>query len=189
MLVAYRSLHERARPRVTPPPPSPSSGSPLETIPPEPGSGPKLSAAASRRPAPPPALMLRELEGRLALALDHREPTVDEIAADLRVSTRTLQRRLTQAHTTFERELDRAREARARTMVRDGTRLRAVAATLGYAHVRSFLRAFRRWTGLTPSSFRRAAASETDLAPRDLANDAVGDVQLDPTARPVLPSP
>lgn len=154
------------------PPPSP------QTSRAEPTSGPELVGSRARRSAPPPNAMVRELDAALAALLDHCEPSVDAVADALRVSTRTLQRRLTQAGTTFERELDRVRMERARALVAEGVRLRAIAASLGYAHVRSFLRAFRRWTGTTPSAFR-ARASESDLPPGDLAEDAVGDDDVD----------
>ncbi|MDB5714598.1 MAG: AraC family transcriptional regulator [Sphingomonadales bacterium] len=47
------------------------------------------------------------------------------------------------------------RDAAMRHLSRSGQSVEAVAAALGYAEPRSFTRAFRNWTGMSPSEFRR----------------------------------
>ena len=87
-------------------------------------------------------------------------PTVETAAKALAVSGRTLQRRLQEAGTTFQGLIDEERAATARVYLTDpqlGTS--EVAYMLGYSESSAFARAFRRWTGQTPSEFRARLAS------------------------------
>jgi len=82
-------------------------------------------------------------------------PTVETVAADLRMSARTLQRRLTDDGTSFARLLESVREELARAWVADPKMTFAeIAFALGYADQPAFSRAFKRWTRKTPSEFR-----------------------------------
>lgn len=91
--------------------------------------------------------------------LEGAAPTLDVLAKALGVSARSLQRRLADEGTSFQAVLDDVREAVARTHVAEGRlSLGEVAHRVGYAEVRPFLRAFKRWTGLTPTQYREQAA-------------------------------
>lgn len=84
--------------------------------------------------------------------------SLDEVARRMRVSPRTLKRRLEDAGTTFSTLRDEALRARAESMLRGSTRaIDAVAEALGFSDAANFTRAFRRWTGTTPAAFRRRA--------------------------------
>jgi AraC-like DNA-binding protein len=77
------------------------------------------------------------------------------IARLLGMSRRTLQRRLEEEETSFQRLVDEAREEIARALVADASvPLSRVARAAGYSDERPFLRAFKRWTGLTPTAYR-----------------------------------
>ncbi|APR82540.1 Transcriptional regulator, AraC family protein [Minicystis rosea] len=81
--------------------------------------------------------------------------SLDEVAQRLHVSTRTLKRRLADAGTSFTGLLDEVRRDKALLLVDDHRlSLEAVAIELGYFDVANFVRAFRRWTGKTPSEYR-----------------------------------
>lgn len=85
-----------------------------------------------------------------------REAKVPRVARALRMSRRTMSRRLQREGTTFSAELDGARRRLALAFVADGaTPLKEVAFRLGFSHAESFHRAFKRWTGETPQGFRR----------------------------------
>jgi len=72
------------------------------------------------------------------------------------MSPRTLQRRLDDEHTTFAALLDRLRLRKAQAMLNEpDVKLIEIAFELGYENPPSFTRAFRRWTGVTPSEYRR----------------------------------
>jgi AraC-like DNA-binding protein len=82
-------------------------------------------------------------------------PTADHVARALHMSRRTMTRRLEQERTSFHDELDTVRRERALDLVREGKVSLIEAAFLsGFSHVESFHRAFKRWTGHTPVSFR-----------------------------------
>jgi AraC-like DNA-binding protein len=83
----------------------------------------------------------------------------DAVAQMLSMHRRTLNRRLKMAGTTFQDVLDEVRLEVARQLLSGSEiSLDDVAATLGYASVSPFMRAFRRWTKTTPDQWRRAAA-------------------------------
>ena len=79
------------------------------------------------------------------------------LAAKLAGTTvRTLQRRLADLGTTYSQLLDDLRHDVAIYLLRDPNRQAAdVSRELGYCDPAIFTRAFRRWTGMTPSKFRR----------------------------------
>lgn len=85
-----------------------------------------------------------------------------EVARRLGMHERTLGRRLQASGTTLQRLLDETRLEMARQLLRD-TRVPVarVAAALGYGDPTVFTRAFVRWTGRTPSSFRAELAADS----------------------------
>jgi AraC-like DNA-binding protein len=85
--------------------------------------------------------------------------TLDEVAAKLGISSRTLKRKLATRGTSYSDLLDQARLERARELLRSDRRsIEEIAETLGYSDVANFTRAFRRWTGTTPAAHRRQQA-------------------------------
>jgi AraC-like DNA-binding protein len=106
--------------------------------------------------APPRAPGLRgEVRARIKGALRGHAPTLPEIARALATSPRTLQRRLAEEGTTLAKELDAVRADLARAHVLERKLpLGEIAFLLGYAELSTFLRAFKRWTGTTPTQLR-----------------------------------
>jgi AraC-like DNA-binding protein len=83
-------------------------------------------------------------------------PSADDVSAALRMSTRTLQRRLDEEGTKFSEVVDAARERRARVLLDDlAVPLGEVAYRSGFADLATFSRAFKRWSGMPPGAFRR----------------------------------
>jgi AraC-like DNA-binding protein len=81
--------------------------------------------------------------------------TLEELAASVRTSSRTLRRRLAQEGGSYSTVLDEERHARALVLLRSsGLSVKDVAQRLGYSDVANFMRAFKRWTGQTPGAFR-----------------------------------
>jgi len=84
-------------------------------------------------------------------------PTLVRIAARLRMSKRTLQRRLGDAGTSLQVLIDDARRTRSlRALAEPGASISEVSYRLGFTEVSAFHRAFKRWTGSTPMGYRRA---------------------------------
>jgi len=85
---------------------------------------------------------------------------VRRVAGLVRTSARTLQRRLHREGLTYAQVVAQARLETARKMLGDpGRKVGDVARTLGYSDAAHFTRAFQRWTGLTPTGFRRRGES------------------------------
>jgi AraC-like DNA-binding protein len=78
----------------------------------------------------------------------------DGIARALNQSASTLQRRLRQEGTSYQRLLDATRHELAVDYLKDGRHsLADITFLLGFADQSNFTRAFRRWTGKTPRQF------------------------------------
>ena len=90
------------------------------------------------------------------------EPGLSGVARRLGVSARTLQRRLGEQATSYADIVDEVRRELAHREVASGTRsFGEIAFLLGFSQASAFDRAFRRWTGSTPSAYRSASSSST----------------------------
>lgn len=115
-------------------------------------------AEALQAKIPRTALVSAMVREFLTHRLRDGEPTQTAVAKVCGMSERTLQRRLQDEGTTFAQLLDEVREGLARMYLPDSTlAVFEVAFLLGYSEPSAFNRAFRRWTGLSPSEFRRKA--------------------------------
>ncbi|MGH7272764.1 MAG: AraC family transcriptional regulator ligand-binding domain-containing protein, partial [Polyangiaceae bacterium] len=82
--------------------------------------------------------------------------SLEEVAAELGVSPRTLKRRLAAAGVTYSALLEEERREVALLMLRSrASTIDAVAERLGYSDTSNFRRAFQRWTGLSPAAYRK----------------------------------
>lgn len=80
--------------------------------------------------------------------------TLEELAEQLKISSRTLLRRLKQEGVSFQELHDQECSQRAAALLKSGHSVATVANKLGYAEPVSFRRAFKRWFGVPPSEFR-----------------------------------
>jgi AraC-like DNA-binding protein len=98
----------------------------------------------------------RTLASHLREWLPYGEISVEGVAAYLRMSTRTLQRRLRDWGFSFEEMVDDLRHAEAvRRMATGQESMMEIAFVLGYSDQAHFTRAFRRWTGMAPRDYAR----------------------------------
>ena len=96
-----------------------------------------------------------QAKGILKQLLAGQRPGIQDLARELHLSTRTLQRRLTEQSITFQRLLDEARRELARHYLLHSSReLNETAYLLGYEDANSFFRAFHQWEGTTPGQWR-----------------------------------
>lgn len=100
--------------------------------------------------------ILEELPGVLRRGLLTESFSASEIADVFGIHERTLHRRLRAAGTSFRRELDRARQSISEQLL-GSTSLPVydIATALGYSDSSGFIRAFQRWSGTSPSSWRK----------------------------------
>jgi AraC-like DNA-binding protein len=98
---------------------------------------------------------------RIRRCIDHHlpsgAPTLHDVAGELRMSPRTLQRKLRERGTSCSEVTDELRRELAVELVRREEAPLTIAFRLGFRDATSFYRAFRRWTGTTPGGFRTTA--------------------------------
>lgn len=123
----------------------------------------ELSALMERQAAyllsllPEEAPIIEQVRGELARLLHDGEPTLPAVAAGLGLASRTAQRRLSQAGTSFRRELETVRRLLAETYLRDAhLSIADVAQLLGYSEHSALTRSYRQWSGLTPQRWRES---------------------------------
>jgi AraC-like DNA-binding protein len=106
---------------------------------------------------PPVQHLSARVRSVIADNLSGGNPGIINVARRLRLSTRTLARKLEQEGTTFSALLDdiRRRLALRHVAARD-LELSEIAFLLGFSQTTAFHRAFKRWTGETPLSYRKA---------------------------------
>jgi len=104
---------------------------------------------------------LREqVKGILKRLLAGQRPGIEDVARELRTSTRTLQRRLTEDGTTFQQLMEEARRELARHyLLHSPLELNETAYLLGYEDANSFFRAFHKWEGTSPGHWRMSHAT------------------------------
>ncbi|MFT5110893.1 MAG: AraC-like DNA-binding protein [Parasphingorhabdus sp.] len=81
-------------------------------------------------------------------------PAIETIARELGLSVQTLHRRLKQMGTHYQKiKDDLRRETAIRKLVKERFSVERVAEFVGYSESRSFTRAFKQWTGLSPRQY------------------------------------
>lgn len=128
---------------------------------PFPGHNPEMLAMLT----PALAAALGELDAQSSIAgqvkvilkrsLASGQPSLSDIAREVGMSERTLQRRITEEGSTFRDLLAAARRDLGRRLLADpATDIDEVACLLGYQDTTSFYRAFREWEGMAPNQWR-----------------------------------
>ncbi len=103
-----------------------------------------------------------QLKWTLKRFLVGRKPRLEDAAREMRVSVRTLQRRLLEEGLTFHTVLEEARREMAHHYLRQPSlELIDAAYLLGYENPNSFIRAFRKWEGTSPGQWRCNYSTQT----------------------------
>ena len=99
---------------------------------------------------------LTNLQQVLSDSLSQGIPTLDSTARQLKLSARTLHRRLEQRQVNFKQFLRQTRERLAKLYLNDpNLNLNEISFLLGYSEQSSFARAFKLWIGVSPTAFRK----------------------------------
>ncbi len=106
-----------------------------------------------------------QVKGVLKRLLAGQRPGIEHVARELRLSSRTLQRRLAEERATFQQLMQEARRELARHYLQHSSlELNDTAYLLGYEDAHSFFRAFHDWEGIPPGEWRaRHAGATTSL--------------------------
>jgi len=84
------------------------------------------------------------------------EARIDDLAQALHTTSRTLRRRLTEERTSFQELKDRIRRDKAiHLLSHQGKLVSEISSLLGFSDTAAFSRAFKGWTGISPSEYRR----------------------------------
>jgi AraC-like DNA-binding protein len=130
---------------------------------------PQLEAELTRQLAQ--KTISEQIKGIVKKLLAGRRPTLQDVARELHLSTRTLQRRLTDEGVTFQQLMEGARRELAQHyLLHSSLELSETAYLLGYEDANSFFRAFHHWVGTSPAEWRTvhtspAAIPETSRRP------------------------
>lgn len=109
--------------------------------------------------------IVAQVRGQIVALLAQDRARLDDIAQALGITARTLQRKLAEAGTTYQRVLDTVRRELAEQLLSDALlTLTDVAFLLGYHEQSSFNRACREWFNTTPARQRERLLAST-LAP------------------------
>jgi len=96
-----------------------------------------------------------QVKRSLKRSLAGKRPTLQDIAREIGMSARTLQRRLTDAGITFQQVVeDTRRELAQHYLQHSAVELNEAAYLLGYEDSKSFFRAFQIWEGTSPGEWR-----------------------------------
>ena len=97
----------------------------------------------------------------IARRLGEGDVELAAVAAKLKLSTRTLQRKLQDAGLSFSQLVDQVRQELAERYLADSTLdLVDIAFLLGYSEQSAFTRAYKRWTGRAPAAVRGRQSSK-----------------------------
>ena len=119
---------------------------------------PQLEAELARQRAD--TSLKEQVKGILKKFLAGQRPRLEDVAAELRVSVRTLQRRLLAEGLTFQSLVEAARREMAQHyLLQPSLELNETAYLLGYEDPNSFIRAFHQWEGTSPGEWRSAHAA------------------------------
>jgi AraC-like DNA-binding protein len=104
---------------------------------------------------------LREqVKGILKGLIAGQRPRIQDVARELRISARTLQRRLGEDRATFQQLTEEARRELARHyLLHSSLELNETAYLLGYEDSNSFFRAFHKWEGTSPGQWKSSHAN------------------------------
>ncbi|MCJ1782622.1 helix-turn-helix transcriptional regulator [Mammaliicoccus sciuri] len=81
--------------------------------------------------------------------------TLEDIAKNIGLSTRTIQRNLSAENTTYKQQLQKVQKLMAINYIKNyHIEIDEVAYLIGYSETSSFLRAFKKWTGQTITQFK-----------------------------------
>lgn len=106
------------------------------------------------------ASLERRVRIEISRALSQGIPKISDVAGRLGLSGRTLQRRLSQRGHSFRALVDLSRRELAERLLRETAYpLAEVAFLTGFSEQSAFNRAFKRWAGQTPRSYRLEGAS------------------------------
>lgn len=98
---------------------------------------------------------------RYLAMFNYQMPSASEAAQTFGISERTLRRQLKTDNSSYQKVLDQVRHEKAKSWLSNSTRpIEDISSKLGYKEAAAFNHAFKRWSGITPSQYRRSHSSK-----------------------------
>jgi AraC-like DNA-binding protein len=118
----------------------------------------QLLAQRAKEESDDSAGIVAQVNAAIIRNLAHDRVRLSSIADELKLSPRTLQRKLSEAGASFQQVLDQARYALAKDYLRQaGLSLVDISFLLGYQEQSAFNHAFKEWSGMNPGAWRERA--------------------------------
>lgn len=106
------------------------------------------------------APLLVDVQQRITQQLCDGNPEINAVAEQLGITTRTLQRKLSELDSSFSQLLDQTRHDLAMGYIKQPKlSLTEIAFLLGFSEQSAFNRAFKRWTQMPPAEYRKSIGS------------------------------
>ena len=100
--------------------------------------------------------MINSVYSQILSSIELHAVSVNRVAEELSMSTRTLQRKLKASGTSFESLLNDVRRERALQYIQSNDySVQEIGHMLGFSDLSNFSRAFRRWTAMSPTEYRK----------------------------------
>ncbi len=104
----------------------------------------------------PGSKFVRDVEALITDALPTGIPSIHHISELTAMSNRTLTRRLSEAGVSYRDLIKKTQEQMAKDMLKDESKsIGDIAFLTGFSEQSAFNRAFKKWSGLTPSEYRK----------------------------------
>ncbi|MEL7530870.1 MAG: helix-turn-helix transcriptional regulator [Bacteroidota bacterium] len=109
---------------------------------------------------PQPDSYTEKVMGLVIAQLRKRKLGIEVVADDLSMSVRSLQMKLKEEGTSYQKLLNRIREQLAIAFLREKKYSKSeIADLLGFSEISVFSRTFKKWTGQSPSEFQLALSA------------------------------
>jgi len=103
--------------------------------------------------------IINDVQAQIRLQFAHGEPSLDQVAELLKMTSWSLQRRLGETGLNFSGLVDKVRQELAQYyLTQTSVPISELALLLGYSEASAFSRAFRRWHGVSPNQWRKSDA-------------------------------
>ena len=98
-----------------------------------------------------------KVRGAIMGLMNTQSLSKEKVASQLNTSARNLTRKLSEVDLTFNQLVDSIRQEKAISLIKQfDISLTDISFQLGFIDVNSFIRSFRRWTGMTPGQYRKS---------------------------------
>jgi len=94
--------------------------------------------------------------------LDDENLSIKKVAREMSISVRTLQNRLKAKGVVFSDLLQEVRDKLAKKYLRENYSAEDISYLLGISETRVFRKAFKKWSGITPTQYRQSSVSAID---------------------------